>query len=180
MTRAEANRDTTLHHCLAQGRGGRGKGSPSEAAIQVEEGRTCQASCTLAHPLSGTRCTGRTSLAVLLAYISCRLWGTQKSHFGLLRLLAHEPSILLSKASTNTLGVLQELLCAMRHAFGLFGRNGARRKVVDTATEAALHQTRVQTHKVLELLLLNEALHLQLFRGRESRNWCELRHTNGP
>ena len=173
-------RDAALHHCLAQGRGGRGKGSPSEAAIQVEEGRTCQASCTLAHPLSRTRCTGRTSLAVLLAYISCRLWGTQKSHFGLLRLLAHEPSILLSKASTNTLGVLQELLCAMRHAFGLFGRNGARRKVVDTATEAALHQTRVQTHKVLELLLLNEALHLQLFRGRESRNWCELRHTNGP
>lgn len=147
-----------------------GKGSPSEAAIQVEEGRTCQASCTLAHSLSGTRCTGRASLAVLLAYMGCGLWGTQKSHFGLLRLLAHEPSILLSKASTNTLGVLQKLLCAMRHAFGLFGRNGARRKVVDTATEAALHQTRVQTHKVLELLLLNEALHLQLFRGRESRN----------
>ena len=93
----------------------------------------------LSHTLSGTRCTGRTSLAVLLAYMGCRLWGTQKSHFGLLRLLAHEPSILLSKASTNTLGVLQKLLCAMRHAFGLFGRNGARRKVVDTATEAALH-----------------------------------------
>lgn len=165
-------RDAALHHCLAQGRGGRGERFAVRSCHTSGGGggRTCQASCTLAHSLSGTRCTGRASLAVLLAYMGCGLWGTQKSHFGLLRLLAHEPSILLSKASTNTLGVLQKLLCAMRHAFGLFGRNGARRKVVDTATEAALHQTRVQTHKVLELLLLNEALHLQLFRGRESRN----------
>lgn len=32
-------RDAALHHCLAQGRGGRGKGSSSEAAIQVEGGQ---------------------------------------------------------------------------------------------------------------------------------------------
>ena len=46
-------RDTTLHHCLAQGRGGRGKGSPSEAAIQVEGGGAGPARpLALSHTLS--------------------------------------------------------------------------------------------------------------------------------
>ena len=58
--------------------------------------------------------------------------------------------------------MFQELLRAVRHTLSLFGREGARRKVVDAAREAALDEARVQPHKVFHLLLLDDTLHLQL------------------
>lgn len=51
---------------------------------------------------------------------------------------------------------------AVGHTRAFLGRERARRKVVDASVKAALDEARVQVHKVFHLLLLDDALHLQL------------------
>lgn len=80
----------------------------------------------------------------------------------------HAYVLFLGEAGAHAFRVLQELLCAVGHTLGLLAGKRTRRKVVNATLEAALNKARVQTHKVLHLLLLDDLLHLHLFCRRKS------------
>lgn len=78
------------------------EGASIEAAVQVEEDMATP-SQDLENPVNSSRHACRIYRAVHMAYLGCGLWCNQTSPFGLLRLLAHEPGVLLGKAGTHAL-----------------------------------------------------------------------------
>lgn len=64
--------------------------------------------------------------------------------------------IVLCEPRSDSLTVLQEFVRAMHHAGRLFCRQCLGGEVVCTGVETSFHETRVETHEVLHLLLLDD------------------------
>lgn len=71
--------------------------------------------------------------------------------------------------------MLEELLRTVANARQLLVRRRLGGEVVDTRVKAALDQASVQPHKVLHLLLLDDALHLTLLARRKHRHCVSVR-----
>lgn len=74
-----------------------------------------------------------------------------------------QSGILLLESLTNSLRVLEELLGTLQDTALLLGCELLGGEIVDTVSKATLDKVRIETHKVLHLLLLDKSLELLLF-----------------
>ena len=72
--------------------------------------------------------------------------------------------LLFAEPGTDTFGMLQKLLDAVRDARLLLGAERFRGEIVAARLEASFDQTGVEFEKVFHLFLLDDARHCLLFR----------------